>query len=135
MRPSLGAMKPVMMANSVVLPAPFGPISAVMRPASAVNDAALTASNPPKRRETFSTRSSSAIAALHRLGAKLRAQAFEQSRNAARRESHDEHQHSAVDHQIEPRRMAGRELGEFAERAHDQRAKQRAEHRADAADD
>ena len=39
MRPSLGAMKPVMMANSVVLPAPFGPISAVMRPASAVNDA------------------------------------------------------------------------------------------------
>ena len=34
MRPSLGGRKPVMMANSVVLPAPFGPISAVMRPAS-----------------------------------------------------------------------------------------------------
>ena len=54
-----------MIANSVVLPAPFGPISAVMRPASAVNDALSTASRPPKRLETFSTRSrGSATAAL-----------------------------------------------------------------------
>jgi len=30
-RPPLGGRKPVMIENSVVLPAPFGPISAVMR--------------------------------------------------------------------------------------------------------
>src|ERR1044072_9595779 len=124
MRPSLGAMKPVMIANSVVLPAPFGPISAVMRPACAVNDAALTASSPPKRRETFSTRSSSAMRALRRLATKLRAQAGEQSRDAARRKGDDEHQHRAVNHQVEPGRVAGRQLGELAERAHHQRAEQ-----------
>jgi hypothetical protein len=55
MRPAVGGRKPETTANSVVLPAPFGPISAVMRPVSAVNDALSTASNPPKRFDTFST--------------------------------------------------------------------------------
>src|SRR6185436_6819000 len=125
MRPSLGAMKPVMMANSVVLPAPLGPISAVMQPASAVNDARLTASRPPKRRETFSTRSSSAMAPLR--SAEVATHAGEQSRDAARRKRHDQHQHGAINNQIEPRRMTGDQLGQLAERTHHQRAEQRAE--------
>ena len=44
-----------MIENKVVLPAPFGPISAVMRPGKAANEALFTASRPPKRLETFST--------------------------------------------------------------------------------
>ena len=46
-----------MIANSVVLPAPLGPISAVMRPAGAASEAASSASSPPKRFDTRSTAS------------------------------------------------------------------------------
>ena len=54
-----------MIENNVVLPAPFGPINAVIWPAATRNDAPSTASKPPKRFETFSTlRSASAIAVL-----------------------------------------------------------------------
>ncbi len=38
-----------MQLNSVVLPAPFGPISAVISPARAVKLKSLTATRPPKR--------------------------------------------------------------------------------------
>ena len=41
----------------------------------------------------------------------------------------------AVDDEIETRRVAGHELGQFAERLDHQRAEQRTEHGADAADD
>ena len=47
--PASGGRKPATMAKSVVLPAPFGPISAVMRPACASSDASETATRPPKR--------------------------------------------------------------------------------------
>src|SRR5262249_31687402 len=124
MRPSLGARKPAIIANSVVLPAPFGPISAVMRPASAASETRLTASRPPKRFETFSTPSSgSAMAAPQQAG------------DAVRRKGDDDDQHTTVNHKIKPRRVTGDELGCFAERAHHQCAKQRSEHGADAADD
>src|SRR5262245_25711392 len=98
MRPSVGARKPEIIANSVVLPAPFGPISAVIRPVSAANDARSTASRPPKRFETFSTRkigsvSGSLMAALHRRqpGADPVVQVArvgEQADDAARRKRH-----------------------------------------------
>src|SRR5260370_17506145 len=98
-----------MIANNVVLPAPFGPMSAVMRPASAVNDARSTASRPPKRFDTCSTRSrGSAIAWLHRfrcsdsLGSKSPAQVVEDAGDAARRERNDQDEHAAIDDQIEP---------------------------------
>src|SRR5207249_4036894 len=65
MRPSLGGRNPLMMENSVVLPAPLGPISAVIRPASTASEALSTARRPPKRLNTRSTRSSgSAMGAL-----------------------------------------------------------------------
>ena len=63
------------------------------------------------------------------------AQVGEQAGDAARRERHDQDQHAAVDDEIEPGRVAGHELGDLAERPDHQRAEQRAEHGADAADD
>ena len=97
--------KPEMSANSVVLPAPLGPISAVMRPASAVNEASLTARRPPKRRETFSTRSSSCRAPLPA------PHAANSAGDAARHEHHDQNQHAAVDHDVEARRSPVTQLG------------------------
>jgi hypothetical protein len=46
--PVLTGRKPAMHANSVVLPAPLGPISATMRPSSTFSDASSTALRPPK---------------------------------------------------------------------------------------
>ena len=53
--PSVGVSKPDINPNKVVLPAPFGPIRPVMRPASASSEAESTASRPPKRLLAFST--------------------------------------------------------------------------------
>ena len=44
-----------MTLNAVVLPAPFGPISPTISPASAVKETASSATMPPKRFETLST--------------------------------------------------------------------------------
>src|SRR5215510_4512187 len=137
MRPAVGRRKPVTMANSVVLPAPFGPISAVMRPASAVNDAPSTASRPPKRFDTASTRrSGSAMGTLRCDDPRPRpAQAGEQAGYAAWRERHHQDQHGAVDDEIEAGRIAGDELGHLAQRLDHQRAQQWTDRGADAADD
>src|SRR4051812_12388564 len=119
MRPSLGGRNPEMIENRVVLPAPFGPISAVMHPGIAANDALFTASRPPKRLETFSTwsRASATIRLRERrLSEELAMQAGEDAGDALRREGDDKDQHAAVDDQIETRRAAGQELGQFAER-------------------
>src|SRR5947208_714381 len=112
-----------MIENNVVLPAPFGPTSATIWPSSATSEARSSASSPPKRREMFSARSSSCIAAP------------QQSRNATRREGDNQDQHAAIDHEIEPRSVAGDELGGFTERFDHQRAEQWTVDRADAADD
>src|SRR3954470_22401030 len=60
-RPCVGSCKPVMTLNSVVLPAPFGPISPVMWPASAVKDTSVTALMPPKRTATSRTSRTSSV--------------------------------------------------------------------------
>src|SRR5271165_6828685 len=141
MRPWLGGTKPAMMENSVVLPAPFGPISAVMRPVSATNDAWSTASSPPKRLQTWSTRSNgSAMTALQcrrncAVAPKALAPIEQGARNTARRKCHDNDQHAAIDDKIKSRRIRRNELGELAKRLDDERAKQRAEHGAGAAND
>jgi hypothetical protein len=44
-----------MQLNTVVLPAPFGPISAVILRRSALKDRSLTATMPPKRIDSRST--------------------------------------------------------------------------------
>src|SRR3954454_18499111 len=53
--PSSGLSKPVRRLNSVVLPAPFGPISAVMAPRCTSMWSTSTAVRPPKVRFTPST--------------------------------------------------------------------------------
>src|SRR6476620_9856102 len=138
MRPSLGGRKPEMIENRVVLPAPFGPIRAVMRPGKAVNEASFTASRPPNRLETLSTWSkASATARLRCLcfSEDPAMQAGEDANDASRRKGDDEDQHAAINDEIETRRAAGHELGQFAERLDHQCAEQRTEHRPDAADD
>src|SRR5712691_5817053 len=57
MRPSLGVRRPEIMLNVVVLPAPLGPIIAVMAPRSRVNETCETATSPPKRMVTRSVAS------------------------------------------------------------------------------
>ena len=47
MRPAVGRSTPVSRLMSVVLPAPFGPISAWRAPVSTVSDTSLVAVMPP----------------------------------------------------------------------------------------
>src|SRR5580704_7777471 len=129
MRPLLGLRNPLIMANKVVLPAPFGPIRAVMRSGSTSSETLSTASNPPKRLLTPSTRSSGSAMGL------LRPQGFQggetlprlatQPGNATRSKSDDQNEDAAIDDEIEPRRVAGDELGRFAQRLDHKRAEQR----------
>src|SRR3984893_11391553 len=108
MTPAVGRWKPVMIENSVVLPAPFGPISAVMRPVSAVNETWSSARRPPKR---FDTRSSwskgSALAVFRRArrpgGSQRPAHVGDQAGDPARGEGHHKHERAAVDPEIEAR--------------------------------
>src|SRR3954447_7392012 len=69
-RPLVGGCSPLMTLNSVVLPAPFGPMRPVIEPGSADSDASLTAVMPPKRTVTPVT-SSKAMAGHLGLGDRL----------------------------------------------------------------
>src|ERR1700761_494414 len=103
MRPSSGLRNPEMIANSVVLPAPFGPISAVMRCAVTANEAALTARKPPKRFEIFSMLNSASAMAQARRPKQTPAFRHHRCRktgDAARRQTDDAHQKYAVNHEI-----------------------------------
>src|SRR5215472_14297568 len=139
MRPSPGGRNPLMMENSVVLPAPLGPISAVIRPAATASETSSTARRPPKRLNTRSARmSGSAMGALRYRrpqARKAHTPIGQQARNPTRGKGYDQDEHTAVDDEVEAGRVAGDELGQFAERLDNQRAEERPEHRADAADD
>ena len=56
MRPESGASTPAIRLKSVVLPAPFGPISPVIEPRAVSRLAPSTAAMPPKRLKTPATR-------------------------------------------------------------------------------
>src|SRR5215468_6373020 len=116
MRPPLGRRKPLTIANRVVLPAPLGPSSAVMRPVSAENEAPSTASRPPKRFETFSTCSNaSGMGAFPRDSpAPARQQIRQRPDDSARRKGHHQDENAAVDDEVETGRVADDELGQFA---------------------
>src|SRR5215831_11976039 len=58
MRPRDGLISPDSMLNSVVLPAPFGPMIALSSPALTASETASTAVKPPKSFPTPSTVSS-----------------------------------------------------------------------------
>src|SRR6266550_4182851 len=65
-RPAVGACRPVMTLNSVVLPAPLGRMRPVTRPAAASRSIPARALTPPKWTSTASTRNSDRV--LHLLG-------------------------------------------------------------------
>ena len=58
MRPDVGRSTALIRLKSVVLPAPLGPIRLQIAPASTSSETSLTATRPPKRLETPSSRSS-----------------------------------------------------------------------------
>ena len=64
MRPSVGGRQPVTRLKSVVLPAPFGPITAEIEPCAIENETWLTACSPPNRLEIALTSSSAVMDAL-----------------------------------------------------------------------
>src|SRR5579864_5578209 len=108
-----------------------------MHPDWTLSETLSTASKPPKRLLTPSTRSSGSAMGLLRLrgfnGDETLPHLAAQPGNAARGESHDQDEDTAVNDEIEPRRVAGDKLGRFAQRLDHERAKQRTEYRADAA--
>src|SRR5437588_2571725 len=53
-RPAVARRKPVMTLNSVVFPAPLGPISPTISPSATANDTSSTARSPPNATETRS---------------------------------------------------------------------------------
>ena len=62
-RPDVGATNPAMRANSVVLPAPLGPIRPVIEPLSTVSETPFTATSPPKRLLTATAASIAQVSA------------------------------------------------------------------------
>src|SRR6266540_707411 len=85
MRPSSGAISPASWPISVVLPAPFGPITACSSPRLIASMMASEAMTPPKRLVSPSI-CSSASATAH---------AFQQAVHAAAREQHDQQEQRA----------------------------------------
>src|SRR5215813_11533483 len=64
MRPESGTSWPLSCAINVVLPAPFGPMTACSSPSGMPSVRSSVATMPPKRFARLSTRSNSAMASL-----------------------------------------------------------------------
>src|SRR4029450_12815613 len=125
-----------MIEKSVVLPAPLGPITAVMRPSRAARDAPLTANSPPNRQVTRSTTSKgSAMPRLPRGGRGRCAMARQQAAymrypadQSTRCKPDDQHEYGAIDNKVEAGRIACHELCSLAERLAHPGPEQRPEH-------
>src|SRR5213594_1402850 len=118
-----------MTLNSVVLPAPLGPMMPSRSPARTSRLTARTAVRPPKRLVTASSVST-------------RPPRTEPARDPGEplgRESHDEDQHDAVDDEVdpgEPRLESGERRSQICLEGRDeQRAEERSERGSHAADD
>src|SRR6516225_1326079 len=85
--PACGERCPVSWLIGVVLPAPFGPMIACSSPAATSSETLSVAVMPPKRRTSFSTRSSGSATV----------EPPEQAHDAAAPEQHDEQQQGAHD--------------------------------------
>src|SRR5437868_1290825 len=125
-RPASGAWKPAMAANSVVLPAPLGPISPTISPWRTSSEAWSTAFSPPNDLERPRTSSMARLSP-------------EQAHQAVRQSGHDQHQHDAIDHQAERlhvlqrRHDAGEPARHLVDAGQGKRADQRTEDGAGAA--
>src|SRR3712207_841705 len=108
MRPRSGRANPETRLKSVVLPAPLGPISAVIEPRRTSSVAPSTALTPPKRLTTSSTsrmRSPAGAAAASVTEHHLLALA----EDALRPERHEEDEHEPDDHEAQRRDLLGRQ--------------------------
>src|SRR5947199_2782086 len=120
MRPASGAISPASWAMSVVLPAPFGPITACSSPFGTASEIASDAITPPKRLLTPSiSNSASAMAAAH-----------EQTVDATAREQH----HKQKQRTKNDLRVLGDARECFFQHQQRQRADHRPEYRAHAAE-
>src|SRR3982751_5297169 len=126
MRPESGWWKPAMAANSVVLPAPLGPIRPTISPWRTSSEAVSTALRPPNALE--SSRTSSMAAAP------------QEAREAVGPAGDDQDKHGAVDdqaerlHVLQRREDAGGVARQLVDGGECDRADQRTEDRAGAAD-
>ena len=133
--PWSGRRKPDSSPNSVVLPAPLGPTSALMLPAGTARLTSCTAFRPPKLMDSAQLAaachfSSAARGPLEQPRRRLAAAA-----DAARREGHDQDQHHAVDHHADAGQLAEQVARQVGQRVQRQRAQHRSPQRAHAADD
>src|SRR6476620_11492380 len=127
-----------MIEKSVVFPAPLGPMSAVICPACAVSEAALTASKPPNLQVMPFTASNGSAMARLPSGNCLRPTPRQQlahirkpADQAARHDPDNQHEHRAVDDEIETRRIARQKLCALAQGLDHESTKQRSEYCAD----
>src|SRR5437016_340990 len=98
-----------MQLNSVVLPAPLGPISPMISPGSMASEISRLASRPPKRLVEASTRSSDAIALRRRRPASPEPARPRQRQQAGRTEGRDDDDDEAVHDQVDA--AAGQRAG------------------------
>src|SRR6266852_6125306 len=131
--PAVGARSPERQLKNVDLPAPFGPIRPMMSPSWTSRSASDTARKLPN--DCVTARASSSMAGLDRLGRFARGQAIPELEQAARLEARQQQDDAA----IEDVRQAGsaapeRAVGGGLQRHQDDRADQRAEQGADAAE-
>src|SRR5689334_258816 len=91
MLPALGRNWPINWLISVVLPAPFGPMTACSSPRPTSSERLSVAMIPPKRRTRFSTRSNGS------LECSTTSEPPDQAQNAAAPEQHDQEQERAHD--------------------------------------
>src|SRR3990167_8947870 len=126
MVPEVGRCTPLMRLKNVVLPAPLGPMMALILPVSMVVLTSLTAASPPKRlvRTTF-------FNLIASLCGTARAPAQIGAHDAVRDKNHQQHQDGPENE--EP--VFLQKLQVLREPGHGQRAQQGAEQRAQAADD
>src|ERR1700722_14998159 len=138
MRPRVGARSPAMQLKNVDLPAPFGPISPTISPASTARSASLNARKPPKARLTSCASSSmGALRATRRMDDELLRQGDgpgPQLEQAARLEPRDQHDDAAVDNVGEAAAAAAEPgIGRALQRNQDDGADDRPVERAGAA--
>src|SRR5437660_888557 len=127
--PKSGIRNPEIRLNKVVLPAPLGPINAVIRPSRAASQTSATAARPPNRLLTCLT---SSMFWFRRTRAP---ETVAKPHQPVGEEAQHDDQQRAVECKVQAGRAASERGRCLAERAQDDRADQRPEHGAEAADD
>src|SRR5690242_1378170 len=137
-RPPLGRVSPARQLKNVDLPAPFGPIKPKKSPLLTARSAPATARNSPKLFDTLvasKSLSPSGMEPFPQSAAQCRSEPIPQIEQAARLEPRDQHDDAAVENVGQSRAAAAEPgVGRALQRDEDQRADQRPEQRAGAAE-